>query len=47
MQPILIATRCKHLFTVVSQEGREGRCFAFNSLLTALNETRDSRGYSN
>jgi hypothetical protein len=35
------------LFTKVSPEGREGRCVAFNSLLTALNEPRSSRGYSN
>ena len=35
------------MFTKVSPEGREGRCFAFNSLLAALNETRNSYGYSN
>ena len=35
------------VFTVVSPEGREGCCFAFNSLLTALKGTRSSRGYSN
>ena len=32
---------------MVSPEGREGRCFAFNSLLTALNETGSNRSYSN
>ena len=42
-----VQSRCKRLFTKVSPEGREGRCFAFNSLLTALKETRSSRGYSN
>jgi hypothetical protein len=30
----------------VNPEGREVRCFAFNSLLMALNETESSRGYS-
>ena len=32
---------------MVSTEEREGRCFAFNSLLTAFKETRNSSGYSN
>ena len=30
----------------MNPEGREVRCFAFNSLLMALNETESSRGYS-
>src|ERR687898_1387888 len=32
---------------MIGPEGREGRCIAFNSLLTALNESRNSHGYSN
>src|SRR5919112_1638767 len=32
---------------MVSSEGREGRCFTFNSLLTPLKETRNCRDYSN
>jgi hypothetical protein len=45
--PSILPLACKVnvsvVFTVVSPEGREGRCFAFNSLLTALKETRNSR----
>ncbi len=47
ISPLARKSQCKRLFTEVSPEGREGRCFAFNSLLTALNETRNSSGYSN